>query len=100
MEFFQYLFICAAVLFLISSIWLLSITGNLDCLKTTSQVKSPYHCLQVIVEKSDRILQASKQRVRNPQHHQIQTACASTQVEPASTQVSGASKSNRLRPYS
>ena len=100
MEFFEYLFICGAVLFLISSIWLLSLTGNLDWLKTTSQVKSPYHCLQVIVEKSDRILQASKQRVRNPQHHQIQTSCASTQVEPANTQVSGVSKPNRLRPYS
>ena len=98
MELFQYLVIGAAVLFLISLIWLINLTGNTDCLKTSNQVKSPYHCLQIIVEKSDKILQASKQTVRNPQHYQIQTSCASTQVEPA--QVSSASKSRQLRPYS
>ena len=41
MELFQYLVIGAAVLFLISLIWLINLTGNLDCLKTNSQVKSP-----------------------------------------------------------
>ena len=98
MELFQYLVIGAAVLFSISLIWLINLTGNLDCLKTNSQVRSPYHCLQIIVEKSDKILQASKQTVRNPQYHQIQTSCVSTQVQP--TQVSSASKPRQLRPYS
>ena len=91
MEYFEYLFICGAIFFLISFLWLLNVTGILDCLKTNSQVKSASHCLQVIVEKSDKIL-ASKQRARNHQTHQIQTVSASTQVT--------ASASNRLRPYS
>ena len=98
MEFFQYLVIGARVLFFISLIWLINLTGNLDCLKNSSQVKSPYHCLSIFVEKSDKILQASRQTVRNSQHHQVQTSCAGSQVQP--TQVSSASKPRQLRPYS
>ena len=97
MEFFQYLVIGAGVLFFISLIWLINLTGNLDCLKNSSQVKSPYHCLSIIVEKSDKILQASRQTLRNSQHHQVQTSCTSIQVQP--TQVSSANKPRQLRPY-
>ena len=77
-------------------IWLINLTGNLDCLKNSSQVKSPYHCLTIIVEKSDKILQ-SRQTLRNSQHHQVQTSCTSIQVQP--TQVSSANKPRQLRPY-
>ena len=97
MEFFQYLVIGAGVLFFISLIWVLNLTGNLDCFKNSSQVKSPYHCLSIIVEKSDKILQASRQPIRNLPHHQVQTSFAGSQVQP--TQVSSENKSRQLRPY-
>ena len=61
MEFLQYLIIGSAIIFLISLTWLANLTGLFDCLKNSNQVKSPNHCLQIIVEKSDKILQASKQ---------------------------------------
>ena len=94
MEFFQYLIIGSAVLFLISLVWLINLTGNLDCLKSSNQVKSSHHCLQIIVEKSDKILQASKQR--NLLYQPIQKTSTSTQVE---TEVSNTKKSRQLRPY-
>ena len=97
MEFFQYLVIGAGVLFFISLIWVLNLTGNLDCFKNSSQVKSPYHCLSIIVEKSDKILQANRQPVRNSQHQQVITTFAGSQIQP--TQVSSENKSKQLRPY-
>ena len=63
------------IIFLISLTWLTNLTGIFDCLKNSNQVKSPNHCLQIIVEKSDKILQASKQvkesalSAKNLSHH-------------------------------
>ena len=97
MEFFQYIVIGAGVLFFISLIWVLNLTGNLDCFKNSSQVKSPYHCLSIIVEKSDRILQSNRQLVRNSQHQQVITTFSGSQSQ--SSQVSTENKSRQLVPY-
>ena len=94
MEFLQYLIIGSAILFLISLTWLINLTGNFDCLKNSSQVRSSNHCLQIIVEKSDKILQASK--TRNLLYQPIQKTSTTTQVE---TEVSNTKKSRQLRPY-
>ena len=86
----------SVVIFFISLIWILNLTGNLDYFKSSSQVKSPYHCLTIIVEKSDRILQSNRQP-RNPQHQQVITTFAGSQIQPS--QVSTESKSRQLVPY-
>ena len=61
MEFLQYLILGSGIIFLISSIWLANLTGLFDCIKNSNQVKSSNHCLQIIVDRSDKILQANKQ---------------------------------------
>ena len=61
MEYLQYLILGSGIIFLISSIWLANLTGLFDCIKNSNQVKSSNHCLQIIVDRSDKILQASKQ---------------------------------------
>ena len=94
MEFLQYLIIGSAIIFLISLTWLTNLTGIFDCLKNSNQVRSSNHCLQIIVEKSDKILQASK--TRNLLYQPIQKTSTSTQVE---TEVSNTKKSRQLRPY-
>ena len=96
MEYFQYLVIGSGIIFFISLIWILNLTGNLDYFKSSSQVKSPYHCLTIIVEKSDRILQSTRQP-RNPQHQQVITTFAGSQIQPS--QVSTENKSRQLVPY-
>ena len=96
MEYFQYLVIGSGIIFFISLIWILNLTGNLDYFKSSSQVKSPYHCLTKIVEKSDRILQSTRQP-RNPQHQQAITSFSGSQIQ--SSQVSTENKPRQLVPY-
>ena len=96
MEYLQYLVIGAGIIFFISLIWILNLTGNLDYFKSNNQVKSPYHCLTKIVEKSDRILQSTRQP-RNPQYQQDITSFSNRQIQ--SSQVSTENKTRQLVPY-
>ena len=96
MEYLQYLVIGAGIIFFISLIWILNLTGNLDYFKSNNQVKSPYHCLTKIVEKSDRILQSTRQP-RNPQYQQAITSFSNRQIQ--SSQVSTENKTRQLVPY-
>ena len=96
MEYFQYLVIGSGIIFFISLIWILNLTGNLDYFKSSSQVKSPYHCLTKIVEKSDRILHSTRQP-RNSQYQQAITSFSNRQIQ--SSQVSTENKTRQLVPY-
>ena len=95
MEYLQYLPIGAGIIFFVALIWILNLTGSLDYFKSNNQVKSPYHCLSKIVEKSDRILQSTRQP-RNSQYQQAITSFSNRQIQ--SSQVSS-NKTRQLVPY-
>ena len=95
MEYLQYLPIGAGIIFFVALIWILNLTGSLDYFKSNNQVKSPYHCLSKIVEKSDRILHSTRQP-RNSQYQQAITSFSNRQIQ--SSQVSS-NKTRQLVPY-
>ena len=95
MEYLQYLPIGAGIIFFVALIWILNLTGSLDYFKSNNQIKSPYHCLSKIVEKSDRILQSTRQP-RNSQYQQAITSFSNRQIQ--SSQVSS-NKTRQLVPY-
>ena len=96
MEFLQYLILGSGIIFLISSIWLANLTGLFDCIKNSNQVKSSNHCLQIIVERSDKILQASKQisKSKNLPYQPKNSPTIEIQTETTSQK-----KVRQLKPY-
>ena len=96
MEFLQYLILGSAIIFLISLTWLANLTGLFDCIKNSNQVKSSNHCLQIIVERSDKILQASKQVSKSKNLPYQPKTSPTTEIQ---TEATNTKKARQLRPY-
>ena len=87
MQILEYLVIISGLFFSLTFFWLLSVTGALDCMRSSS-IKSASHCLSLVIAQSEQILAESRTRLRQRNQNNP------TQALPQAT-----SGSNQLVPY-
>ena len=83
----EYLVIISGVFFSLTFLWLLTVVGALDCLRT-SPIKSASHCLGLIIGQSEQVLTDSRVKLRNKQRNTSHPA-----------PLHSTSVSNQLVPY-
>ena len=88
MQILEYLVIISGLCFSLTFLWLLSVTGALDCMKS-SGIKSASHCLSLVIAQSEQILAESRTRLRQ----------SSNQNNPSQALPQAASGPNQLVPY-
>ena len=86
MQMLEYALIAALILFTVTFLWLVRVIGCLDCM-VSSSIKSAGHCLTLIAEQSEQVLNQEREKRHNRR-------ASNNPIQPKAT-----STSNHLIPY-